>query len=128
MVEHMKCYSELEHLFYRVYPALRNFPVSEKYSLCAMIKENFLESLRFMSLASSVKSKRKQYLQEAEASIQHLCTLLRFSRNQKYLNKGFFEEIDLKMTEIKKMLSGWIKSTLSSHKESSESLTPTIKE
>ena len=25
----MKCYSELEHLFYRVYPALKNFPASE---------------------------------------------------------------------------------------------------
>lgn len=118
----MKCYSELEHLFYRVYPALRNFPVAEKYSLCSMIKENFLESLRFMSLASSVKSRRMQYLQEAEATIQHLNTLLRFSRNQKYISKGFFEDIDLKMTEIKRMLSGWIKSTISPPKQSDKPL------
>lgn len=31
-VEQMLCYSKLEQLFHRVYPALRNFPVSEKFA------------------------------------------------------------------------------------------------
>lgn len=35
----MLCYSKLEHLFYRVYPALKNFPVAEKYVLCVHIKD-----------------------------------------------------------------------------------------
>ena len=38
MVETMLCYSKLEQLFHRVYPALRNFPVAEKYALSQEIK------------------------------------------------------------------------------------------
>ena len=102
-IEQMKCYSELEHLLYRVYPALKNFPASEKYCLCQEIKFMFLESLKSMSLASSVKSKRKQYLYEAESNLQHLSTLLRFARNQKYIGKGFYEDIELKANVKKRM-------------------------
>lgn len=112
-IEQMKCYSELEHLFYRVYPSLKNFPTSEKFCLCLEIKLMFLEALKNMSLASSIRSKRKHYLCEAESNIQHLNTLLRFSRNQKYLGKGFYEDIDLILSSVKKMLSGWIKETVS---------------
>lgn len=119
-VEQMKCYSELEHLFYRVYPALKNFPASEKYCLCQEIKFMFLESMKSMSLASSVKSKRKQYLYEAESNLQHLNTLLRFARNQKYLGKGFYEDIDLILSSIKRMLSGWIKETIGTNRPALE--------
>ena len=110
-IEQMKCYSELEHLFYRVYPALKNFPAAEKFCLCSEIKLEFMNALKNMSLASSVKSKRKVYLYEAESNVQHLNTLLRFARNQKYIGKGFYEDIDLILSSVKRLLSGWIKET-----------------
>ena len=97
-IEQMKCYSELEHLFYRVYPALKNFPASEKYCLCQEIKFMFLESLKSMSLASSVKSKRKQYLYEAESNLQHLSTLkfnwLTYTNNQFKINPDLLERLN----------------------------------
>ena len=94
-VEQMLCYSKLEQLFHRVYPALRNFPVSEKFAMSQQIKLGFLNSLKGMQLANTVKSKRKDYLMEVEAELLHLNTIFRLCRNQKYLSKGFFEDIDL---------------------------------
>ncbi len=119
-IHNMLCYSKLEHLYYRVYPALKNFPVAEKYSLCVHIKDCFLGALKSMSLGNSVKSKRKQYLQEAEAELQHLGVLVRFSRNQKYISKGFFEDIDTALSEVKALLSGWLKQTIGSSSVKSE--------
>lgn len=37
---------------------------------------------------------------------------MKLSKHRKYISKGFFEEIDLDLTEINKMLSGYIKSTV----------------
>ena len=113
-IHNMLCYSKLEHLYYRVYPALKNFPIAEKYSLCVHIKDCFLGALKSMSLGNSVKSKRKQYLQEAEAELQHLGVLIRFSRYRKYISIGFFEDIDTALSEIKALLSGWLKQTIGS--------------
>ena len=112
----MLCYSKLEQLFHRVYPALRNFPVAEKYALSQEIKQGFLRALRCMQLGNTVKSRRKDYLLECEGELLHLTTVVRLCRNQKYISKGFFEDIDLCLSEIKKLLSGWIKQTIGTPK------------
>ena len=118
MVETMLCYSKLEQLFHRVYPSLRNFPVAEKYALSQEIKLSFLNAMKCMQLGNSVKSKRKDYLMQCEGELLHLTAVVRLCRNQKYISKGFFEDIDLCLTEIKKLLNGWIKQTIQSTKDS----------
>lgn len=72
-IHNMLCYSKLEHLFYRVYPALKNFPVAEKYVLCVHIKDCFLNALKSMSLQNifyayfiQIKNKEKDYQNLAE--------------------------------------------------------------
>ncbi|MFP4019691.1 MAG: four helix bundle protein [Bacteroidales bacterium] len=99
--------------FFRIYPALRNFPKSEKFALCHQIKEHFIELLKNISLANSVKSKRKTYLQEADGILQNVKTLVRLSKHQKYLSKGFYEDIHLNLSEINALLVGYIKQTVS---------------
>ena len=78
------------------------------------IKLGFLNSLKGMQLANTVKSKRKDYLMEVEAELLHLNTIFRLCRNQKYLSKGFFEDIDLCLTDIKNLVRGWIRQTIAS--------------
>ncbi|MFW6134792.1 MAG: four helix bundle protein [Elusimicrobiota bacterium] len=106
-------YSKTETLFFRIYPALRNFPKSEKFARCHQIKEHFIELLKNTSLANSVKSKRKTYLQEADGILQNVKTLVRLSKHQKYLSKGFYEDIHLNLSEINALLVGYIKQTVS---------------
>lgn len=103
-------YRKTEELLYKIYPRLVNFPKSEKFSLCQNIKENFFDLLRCISLGNSVKSKRIAYLQEADGYLQVLKVLIKLSKQRKYISDGFFKDVDLQLTEINKLLSGYIKS------------------
>lgn len=104
-------YKKSEQLLYRLYPILENYPKSEKFALCTQIKECIYNLLKCISMGNSVKSKRLTYLQEADGHLQILKVLIRLSRHKRYVSIGFYEEIDLQLTEINKMLSGYIKST-----------------
>lgn len=109
-VQSLTVYRKTEELLYKVYPRLVNYPKSEKFSLCQNIKEAFFNILTNISLGNSVKSKRKTYLQEADGYLQTLKTLMKLSKQRKYISDGFFKEIDLELTEINKILSGYIRS------------------
>lgn len=110
-VHDLLVYAKTESLLYRLYPVLVNYPKSEKFALCQQIKDCIFNILKNISLGNSVKSKRITYLQEADGHLQILKVLLKLSRHRKYISNGFFQDIDLQLTEINKMLSGYIKST-----------------
>ncbi|MCC5911307.1 MAG: four helix bundle protein [Clostridiaceae bacterium] len=93
-----------------MYPKLANYPKSEKFSICQSIKENFFALMKYISLGNSVKSKRLAYLQEADGHLQTLKVLMKLSKQRKYISVGFFREVDLELTEINKLLSGYIRS------------------
>lgn len=110
-IENLEVYRRTEELFYRVYPSLKNFPKSEKFSLCQNIRNNFSDLLKSISLGNSVKSKRLIYLQEADGYLQTLKILIKLSYRLKYISEGFYKTIDLEFTTINNLLSGYIKST-----------------
>ena len=62
-----------------------------------------------MSLAHKVRSKRKEYLNEVDGYIQHCKTLNKLSFHQKQINEGFYKNVDRKLSELGRMLSGWIR-------------------
>jgi four helix bundle protein len=95
---------------YRIYPALKNFPKAEKYALSQTLKNSFFDILKNISLANKVKSKRIYYSQEADGNLQTLKVLIKLSCKEKYISKTFFRDIDLELTEIGKMIGGFIKS------------------
>lgn len=109
-LNNLHLYRRTEELMYKVYPRLANFPKSEKFCLCQTIKEYFFQMLKSISLANSVRSKRLSYLQEADGFLQVLKTLMKLSKQRKYISIGFFKEIDVELTEINKLLSGYIRS------------------
>lgn len=104
-------YRKSEELLYKIYPKLINYPKAEKFALCQTIKEHFFELLKYISLGNSVKSKRKIYLQEADGHLQVLKVLMNLSKQRKYISKGFYREISIELTEINKILSGYIRSS-----------------
>ena len=112
MYEELVVQKKTEQLLYKVYPRLVNFPKSEKFSLCQRIKEAFFDIMKYIAMGNAVKSKRKTYLQEADAHLQILKVLIKLANNRKYISNGFFKEIDTSLTEINKLLSGYIKSTV----------------
>ena len=75
-MDNLKIYAKTEYLLYRIYPMLSNYPKSEKFSLCEHIKNNFFNTLKYVSLASNVKSRRMTYAQEADGHIQVIKVLV----------------------------------------------------
>lgn len=49
------------------------------------------------------------YAQEADGYLQTLKVLIKLSKERKYISVNFFEMIDLELTEISKMISGYIR-------------------
>ena len=99
-------------MLYCIYPRLSNYPKSEKFSLCHDIKHCFFELLSYISLANSVRSKRTVYLQQADGYLQKLKTLFKLSKQRKYISVQFWEDVDLRLSEINKLLSGYIRSSV----------------
>ena len=95
---------------YRIYPAIKNFPKAEKYALSQTLKNSFFDILKNISLANKVRSKRVYYAQGADGDLQTLKVLIKLSYREKYISKKFFKDIDLELTEIGKMIGGFIKS------------------
>lgn len=106
----LKIYTKAEHLLYRIYPNLTNFPKAEKFALSQSIKQNFFDLIKLIALADKVKSKRMVYAQEADGHLQVLKVQFKLANKRKYVSEGFFKDIDLELTEIGKMLSGYIRS------------------
>lgn len=105
-------YKKAEELLYNIYPRLTKYPKSEKFGLCQDIKNNFFDLLKYISLGNSVRSKRTVYLQEADGHLQTLKTLIKLSKQRKYISVGYFEEVDLRLSEINKLLSAYIRSSV----------------
>lgn len=105
-------HKKVEDLFYRLYPTFRNYPKAEKHSLCHEIKLHFIDLLKLISLANSVKSKRLNYLQQADGTLENVTVLMRLSRNMKYISRGLFADVDSALTEIKALLVGYLKSSI----------------
>ena len=99
----------MDNLLNRIYPALRNFPKSEKFALSQDIKTNFTKYLNYIDRANSVKSKRLEYSQEAQGYLNTIKILIRTAYRQHYISNGFYKDISLELTEISKMLVGYIR-------------------
>lgn len=113
----MTCFSKLESIFHRVYPSIPNFPKHAQRTIGEDLTKSFLECLSYMTIANSInssnKKKRGELLEYSQGKLHHIIFNWRFCRNNKFISKGFFEDIDELLTEVDKMLRGWIRSLFS---------------
>ncbi|WP_299316218.1 four helix bundle protein [uncultured Halomonas sp.] len=105
-------YAKAEELLFQTYPTFNNYPHSEKNGLTAIMKKLFFRLLEEVGQAkmTTARSHRMAHLRAAAGFLQNLVTAFRLSRERRYISRGFFEQVDLKITEIKKILFGFMKS------------------
>ena len=108
-VKRTKVEEKVENILLEIYPTLKNYTNAEKYRLCERIVNSFLDLLSFLARANKVKSKRKYYLNEADGVLQHCKTLNSIAYKRREINKGFYKNIDSKLSEIGRMIGAWIK-------------------
>lgn len=100
-----------EELLNMIYPALGNFPNSEKFALSEHIRVGLIEVIGNVEMAVSVKSKRVEYAQTADGHLQKVKVMIRLAKNRKYISLGLYREVDSELTEINKLLSSFIRAT-----------------
>lgn len=110
-VKDLEVYRRAEELLYRVYPTIVTFPNPERYALSQDMKNNYFKLLAYIALGDSVKSKRKTYLQEADAYLQVIKVQTNLAIKRRYFSLGFGKIIKSELEIIGKMLGAWIKAS-----------------
>jgi four helix bundle protein len=91
---------------------LIKYPKSERFDLCNDIKKYSYSILEKVIRAWKIDNaeQRLGYLTEADIDVAVLKTLVRISYKFKYITENNYIAWNEKLSEIGKMLGGWIKS------------------
>lgn len=88
---------------------LNQFPKFEKHVLAAEIRKT-MNNLLSLIITANKKYYKKTTLQEIDVELEKLRTFIRLSKDLKYIDIKKYEIWSRYLTEIGKMLGGWIKS------------------
>lgn len=91
------------------YPALDQFPKSQKFSLAQDIKRS-LDSILRLVIAANKKYTKKTTLQELDIEIAALKVYIRMATDLKYLSFKKYDYWSGMLVEIGKMVGSWIRS------------------
>lgn len=91
-----------------IYPLLKNFPASEKFSLSQEIKQSCFRLIRAAVMANNltVVNKRLAWLDEADAEKTLLLVLVGVAKTQKYITQKKLLELQGKLDEIGRIIGG----------------------
>lgn len=87
---------------------LNQFPKFEKHVLAAEIRKT-MNNLLSLIITANKKYYKKTTLQEMDVELEKLRTFVRLSKDLKYIDIKKYEVWSRYLTEIGKMLGGWIK-------------------
>lgn len=105
-------YEKTEKLLYFSKTLLNKFPKSERFDLCADIKNTIYEMLKCEMYAWKARAKndKLKYIEKADILSAFLKTLTMIAYNFKYITDKNYMTWNEKIGEIGKMLGGWYKS------------------
>lgn len=109
-METLKVLQKLYDMMLYAHPALNQYPRSEKHTLAANIKVTMLNMVRLATRAN--KERRKiEFLRELDAELESLRFQVRLSTELGFLPHKKYQVWSGMLTEIGRMIGGWIKSS-----------------
>lgn len=105
-------YEKFIVLIYYSKNLLNKYPKSERFDLCADIKQILYQDLRNIIFAwKEYKNEDKlKYLKETDVDLLVLKALVRISYKQEYITQKNFMTWNEHISEIGRLIGGWIKS------------------
>lgn len=102
-------------LYGSFHEVLITFPKTERYNLGESCQTEMLNILKLClkSASTSDLTKKAEYLRVASASLDTLRLLLCLCKDCKCISNQPYQQLDSKLSEIGRMLGGWLKSTSS---------------
>lgn len=106
----------LYHLYHSFHETLITFPKSERYSLGATCQNEILTLTKHCLRAAGTSNHevKLRYLQEASVNLDSARLLLSLAKDCKCLPNQTYQQLDARLSEIGRMLGGWLKSISSS--------------
>lgn len=91
---------------------LKKYPKSERFDLCADIKNILYQVIEYVIFAWKERNseERVKILNKIDSKLYLLKTLVRMSYEFKYITDKNFMTWNMHISEIGKMVGGWIKS------------------
>lgn len=107
-MEEYKLLQKIFDMMQYAYPALAQFPKSEKFALCTDIKHS-MDVLLERSIEAQKKYFKKTTLQDMDVEIAKLRAYIRLSHQLGFLPMKKYEIWSEMLVEIGKMVGGWLK-------------------
>ena len=103
-------YQKYLDLIYYSNDLVRKYPKSERFVLVEEIKRTLYSGLRLLVYALKIYNKQEKlkYLNELDACLKLLQVHIRISFKYKYISMQNYSTWSDKLTEVCKMLGGWI--------------------
>lgn len=108
-MENLVIYQKVYDFTLYLFPVVDKFPKHEKFVLCTHIKSCVLDIAREVIRANKSRNK-KPILYGIDVRIEELKFLLRLAHDRKYLSHKSYEHSSKLITEIGRLLGGWLKS------------------
>jgi four helix bundle protein len=102
-------------------PQCERFPKSQRFVVTQRLQDaalDFQEAIFEANARSSAQ--RLEYLQAADAHLNKLRLYLRLSRQWNWLSSGQYEHVSRMVTDVGKLLGGWMKQTKSATRTARE--------
>jgi four helix bundle protein len=95
-------------------PQCERFPKSQRFVVTQRLQDAVLDFQEAIFEANARSSaQRLEYLQSADAHLNKLRLYLRLSRQWNWLSSGQYEHVSRMVTDVGKLLGGWMKQTRS---------------
>lgn len=104
------------HLYGSFHEVLIGFPKSERYSLGAGCQNEILQLMKhcLRAAGTSDKTVKQHCLEEASVNLDSTRLLLSLAKDCKCMSNQTYQQLDARLSEIGRMLGGWLKSVSSS--------------
>lgn len=93
----------------QIYTSLINFPKYERYSLTQNIKNDLITMSAEIERARYTPQARIESLKTAQECLYRLGIMIDIARDAKYISHNYYNTLSVRLTEISKMLVGYIK-------------------
>ena len=109
--ERLIIYEKIINLIFYSKNLLKKYPKSEHFDLCVDIKQSlyYMERQIIFAWKESDNIKKKAFLKNADVELYVLKTNVRISFLNKYISEKNFMVWSEKITEIGRIVGGWIK-------------------
>lgn len=111
-MEAMKVVQKWEDMALYLYIAMKQYPKSERHTLVADTTNALWNVGTYITRANVIRSaqERKRMLDAADMELSRLKVLVRMGMLLKFMDMKKYEVLSGKLTEVGKMLGGWLRS------------------